>query len=109
MRQYSVFYQICPWIKEKREKLRYEIEHIDFQRGATKTIIKVIVINFIVVAACALMWFVGVLVLVGYSVVLFVLIDKYYKKMEANYRALLRGVSKIAEGDLETEITEDLA
>lgn len=108
VRQYSFFYQIFPWIKKQWEKFRHEMEHIDFQKGATKTIVKIVVINFIVLSVCSMMWFFGVVALVVYSVVLFCLIDNYYKKIEFHYRALLRGVNKIAEGDLETEITEDL-
>lgn len=108
IRQYSLFYQIFPWMKRKWNKFKHEVEHIDFQKGSIKTIIKVVVIHFIVIAVCSSLWFFGILALIIYSIVLFILIHNYYCKIEFHYQALLRGVNKIAEGDLDTEITEDL-
>lgn len=108
IKQYSFVYQIFPWLKKQWNKFKYEVEHIDFQKGSTKTIIKIVAINFVVLAIISSLWFFGVFVLIIYSVILFIFIDNYYRKVEFHYKALLRGVNKIAEGDLETEIPEDL-
>lgn len=108
VRQYSFFYQIIPWLKKLWNRFKYEIEHIDFSRKSRKTIIKMVVINFVILAICSSMWFFGIIALVGYSVVIFFVIENYYSKIEFNYQALLRGVNQIAEGDLDTEIQEDL-
>ena len=58
--------------------------------------------------ACSMMWFFRhrradrVL----HLCVLF--IKKYYDRIGRDYQALLRSVSRMADGDLDTEITEDL-
>lgn len=108
IREYSFFYQIFPWIKKQWDKLKHEAAHIDFSEASIKTIVKIVVINFIVLTCCSFLWFFGILALVVYSLVLFFVIENYYSKARVNYQALLRGVNRIAEGDLDTEITEDL-
>lgn len=108
IKEYSFFYQIFPWLKKQWEKFKYEIEHIDFSNKSIKTIVKLVAINFVVLALCSTFWFFGILMLVIYSVVLFFIIENYYSKVQFYYQALLRGVNRMAEGDLDTEMTEDL-
>lgn len=108
VREYSFLYQIFPYVKKHWSKLREETEHIDFSNKSVKTIVKLVILNFIVLAAVSMMWFFGIFALVVYSVVLFILLENYYRKIQFHYKALLRGVSRIAEGDLDAEITEDL-
>lgn len=108
VREYSFLYQVFPYVKKQWNKLRQETEHIDFSDRSVKTILKLVILNFIVLAAVSVMWFFGIFALVIYSVVLFILLENYYRKMQFHYKALLRGVGRIAEGDLDTEITEDL-
>ena len=108
VREYSFLYQIFPYVKKHWSKLREETEHIDFSNKSVKTIVKLVILNFIVLAAVSILWFFGIFALVVYSVVLFILLENYYRKIQFHYKALLRGVSRIAEGDLDAEITEDL-
>ena len=108
VREYSFLYQIFPYVKKHWSKLREETEHIDFSNKSIKTIVKLVILNFIVLAAVSILWFFGIFALVVYSVVLFILLENYYRKIQFHYKALLRGVSRIAEGDLDAEITEDL-
>lgn len=108
VREYSFLYQIFPYVKKHWSKLREETEHIDFSNKSVKTIVKLVILNFIVLAAISILWFFGIFALVVYSVVLFILLENYYRKIQFHYKTLLRGVSRIAEGDLDAEITEDL-
>lgn len=108
IKEYSFIYQIFPWLKKKWEQLKDEVRHIDFSEKSTKTIVKVVAINFIVLSVCSVMWFFGIGALLIYSVILFFLIKKYYDRAGRDYQALLRAVNRMAEGDLDTEITEDL-
>ena len=54
------------------------------------------------------MWMFGIVGLVIYSLVLFYLMKKYYDRIKKDYDVLMRGVQRIAEGDLDTMITEDI-
>lgn len=108
VRQYSFIYQIFPWVKGKWEALRDEWRHLDFSEKGMKTICKAVIINLLVLVVITCFWFVGIWFLIAYSVVLFYLLQNYYCRVKKDYQTLLQSVRKIAEGDLETEITEDI-
>jgi len=108
IRQYSLIYQIFPWLKKQWNRLLQEAQHIDFSEKTTKTILKIVLLNFAVLAVLSCLWFFGIFLLIGYSAVLFYLMKKYCDKIGKDYQTLLRGVNRIAEGDLNTVITEDL-
>ena len=108
VKQYSVIYQIFPWIRKKWNQFTDEVNHIDFSDKTTKTILKIVGINFLVLAVLMCMWMFGIIGLVIYSLVLFYLMKKYYDRIKKDYDVLMRGVQRIAEGDLDTMITEDI-
>lgn len=108
VRQYSFFYQIFPWLKNKWKQLVNEIRHIDFSEKSVKTIVKIVVINFFILAVISCFWFFGIGALIGYSIAVFFLIKNYYDKAGRDYQALLRRVSQIADGNLDVEIAGDL-
>lgn len=108
IRQYSLIYQIYPWLKEKWKKLVYEVNHIDFKEKSTKTMVKLVVINFVVLLVISMMWFFGIWALIVYSALLFYFMNRYYDRIRKDYDTLLRATSKIADGDLESEIVEDM-
>ena len=108
VKQYSVIYQIFPWIRKKWNQFTDEVNHIDFSDKTTKTILKIVVINFLILAVLMCMWMFGIVGLIIYSLVLFYLLKKYYDRIRKDYNVLMRGVQRIAEGDLDTVITEDI-
>ena len=108
VKQYSIIYQIFPWIRKKWNAFADEVSHIDFSDKTTKTILKLVVINFLILAVLMCMWMFGIVGLIIYSFVLFYLLKKYYDRIRKDYNVLMRGVQRIAEGDLDTVITEDI-
>lgn len=106
--RYSLIYQIFPWVKSTWKKFVDEMEHLDFHAKSTKTIIKIVVANFLVLAVLMCMWMFGIIGLIVYSIVLFFLLKRYYNKISTNYEILMKGTSRIADGDLDTVITEDI-
>ncbi len=108
IRQYSFFYQIFPWTKKKWKQFMEEVHHIDFKQKSTKTILKIVLVNFAILAVLMCMWMFGIVGLVIYSIVLFYLLRKYYDKIANDYCILMNATSRIANGDLNTAITEDI-
>lgn len=108
IRQYSLIYQIFPWLKKQWERFSEEVRHVDFSEKTTKTILKIVLVNFAVLAVLSFLWFWGIFFLSVYSAVLFYLLKRYCDRIGKDYQTLLRGVNRIAEGDLNTVITEDL-
>lgn len=108
IRQYSLIYQIFPWMKGKWQKFKNEVNHIDFEEKSTKTILKIVIVNFVILAILMCMWMFGLFGLIVYSIVLFYLLRKYYNKIAGDYRTLMNVTSRIANGDLNTVILEDI-
>lgn len=108
VREHSFFYQIFPWIRKKYEQFVDEVNHIDFGKKSTKTILKIVIVNFLVLAVCACMWMFGIAVLILYSIGLFYLLKRYYDKAAKDYNVLMKAMSRIANGELDTEIKEDI-
>ncbi|MBO5523455.1 MAG: sensor histidine kinase, partial [Roseburia sp.] len=108
IRQYSFIYQIFPWLKKQWERFSAEVQHIDFSEKTTKTILKIVLLNLAVLSVLSCFWVFGIFLLIIYSAALFYLMKRYCDKIGKNYQTLLWGVNRIAEGDLNTVITEDL-
>ena len=67
-----------------------------------------LIINFIVLSGISIIWFFGIFAAAVYNGILFVLIRKYYDRIRDNYSNLLNVTNKIADGNLDVEISEDL-
>lgn len=108
IRQYSFLYQIFPTMKKWWEKFKDETAHVNFAEKNTKTIIKIVVVNGIAITILTCFWFVGTFGVIIYSLILFWILMKYYEKISKDYKVLMKATNRIAEGDLDTEITEDI-
>ena len=80
----------------------------DWESRSTKIIGKAVIGNFVILTLISCLWFWGIGALVIYSIVLFILLRKYWGEMQVKYRTLLNGINEIAEGNLDVEIKEDL-
>ncbi|NLZ33453.1 MAG: HAMP domain-containing histidine kinase [Clostridiales bacterium] len=94
-------------IKKSREGLD-NFASIDFKEEGNKYILKLVGINFIIVSICCLLWVAGIFAAIVYSIVLFFILRKYLFELKDKYSILLNATNKIAEGNLDIEITEDL-
>ncbi len=96
------------YVAKKIEDGMDYLSHIDLSDRSNKVIIKVLIINFIVLSGISIIWFFGIFASAVYNVILFVLIRKYYDRVRDNYINLLNATNKIADGNLDVEISEDL-
>ena len=99
---------IFKWGKEKADKLYRSFEEIDLRDEHNKFILKLVGINFVILIICCSLWFFGILGLIIYSVILFLILRKYFNDLKEKYKILLKATNEIAEGNLEVEINEDL-
>lgn len=108
IREYSFFYQIFPWMKKHWKKFLYEIDHINFTSKSTKTIMKIVIVNAILVSVLTFMWVAGIVGVIIYSVLLFFILKHYYDKIAVDYSKVMEITNRMADGDLDTEIEADL-
>ena len=85
-----------------------EITKVDLREKNNKLIIKLLAINAVILLVITSIWFFGIPVVILYSVILFFIIRKYVDKISEKYSKLREATSKIAEGNLDVKIEEDL-
>ncbi len=100
--------RICGHAKQKIQKLYFAVAHFDVTRDAHKLILKIVLINALVLFVIGSLWFGGFGIAVIYSVLLYFVLRKYVSDLQKKYGVLLKSINKIAEGELNVEITEDL-
>lgn len=81
--------------------------HFDFTDKTNKMILKVVIMNFVVLFIITFFWVFGIGVLIAYSIILFLFLRKYLDQVQEQYKSVLRTTSRLAAGDLDTEISED--
>lgn len=84
------------------------LTEVDLTKKNNKAILKVILINAAIVSLFCFAWFFGIIGVVIYSVVIFILIRKYADGISEKYKILTDATKRIAEGNLEVKIEEDL-
>lgn len=85
-----------------------QVEKIDLRERSTKTLIRIVGINFVLLTVFCSLWFFGIFGLIVYSAVLYLILRRLYDRMQEKYKILLRATNELAEGNLDVEITEDL-
>lgn len=111
LKERSIIAKFIYWFtdgcRKRKEHFQEEILHVDLGESAEKTIRKLVIINFIFLAAVCCMWMFGWMALMLYSIVLYFALKKYIQKIQEQYQKLFQATSSIAEGNLQTEFEED--
>lgn len=96
------------WVKNKIKKWFQAFRKIDIKDPVDKTIVKILVVNFIILTILCSIWVMGIVGLIIYTIVLFIIMKKYLTKLKSEYMVLQNTASRMAEGDLEIIREEDL-
>ena len=111
IRERSLIVRFCSWFlggcRAKRDKLRTELLHADLGEKADGILKKLLLINYIVLAVISFTWAFGWVLLIVYSIVLYIGIKKYIGSLQEQYEKLLKATESIAEGNLNTALNED--
>lgn len=109
---YRVFFFLkdrgFPILQRKISEVYQEVLHLDVTKNANKMILKVVLLNALVLFGISSLWFGGVGIAVVYSVILYFILRKYVSDLQKKYGILLGAINRIAEGDLNVVISEDL-
>lgn len=93
--------------RRRLEEFKKEILHVDLGGETEKTIRKLLLLNFIILAVACSMWMFGYMAIVVYTVILYFLLKKYINKIQGQYRQLFIATRSIADGNLQTEFSND--
>ncbi len=90
------------------DRLYRSFDDLDFGDKNNKAILKLVFINFALLAVISCMWFAGIIALIVYSIILYFILQKYFNDLKGKYACLLKATNQMAQGKLDVEITEDL-
>ena len=119
---------IFRWIRIQCVKFFKRLSRIDLREKRNKSILVVVLVNFVIIAgACSLlffvayvtawyamddfyviMWILTMLTLVVYSVALYIFLYNYSEKLYKQYNSVLNATNQMAEGNLKISLEEEL-
>lgn len=108
IKQNSLIYKIILIILKGNKRLLGYLKDINLKEANTKKLLILLGINFLILSVMSSIWFLGILGALIYTVFLFIKIRKYYTDISNKYTTLLAAANKIAEGNLDMTIEEDL-
>ena len=100
--------RILRWMKQKFMALYKYVTAIDVHEKTNKSIVKIVIANFVILTILCCMWFFGVAGLVIYSVALYVILRKEGEKIQRQYDSILHATKQMADGDLKISLEEEL-
>lgn len=103
-----LIYRFWPWITKWCRRIYQGLLHIDLRDNASRVLLKLVLINFIILGFISLLWYWGLAALIIYSVILFLLLRKYVRKIQDQYQLLLQATNELAQGNLNGTVPEDL-
>lgn len=108
MKEKSLVVKILRWIGQKFHRFSHYLKSIDLRKKTDKKLLVILGLNFLIIVIMCSMWFIGIIVAIVYSSVLFIYVKKYIEDLQRKYKKLLEATNEIAKGNLEVSIEEDL-
>ena len=104
----SIIFILSRTMKNCIKKIFRSISSVDFNDKLDRGIFKLVFVNFIVLSAISIIWEFGIGAAAIYSIVVFILLRNYIIDLKKKYKILLDATNRIAEGNLNIDINEDL-
>ncbi len=104
----SLTYKILSGVFRVNKRLYGYIRNIDLKEKNTKKLVMILGINFLILSIMSCMWVLGIIVAIIYTAILFQVIRKNYNDVSNKYNKLFEATNKIAEGNLDVTIEENL-
>ncbi len=108
LKEKTITGRLIIWLIKKTKLLFSSLAEINLTDSSNKAIIKILAVNFVILVLLCSIWLFGIAALIVYTIILFFVLRKYLDDIKKKYAVLLHGVSKIAEGNLDVKIEEDL-
>lgn len=96
------------WIWHQCKRFVHFMTDIDISKRMHNSIIKIVLLNFLLVAAMCCGWLVGIGAAVIYSVVIYLILRKKGKTIQTQYNSILHATEQMAEGELKITLQEEL-
>ena len=100
--------RIIRWMGRKLRRAYHGVVDIEVTKGLKSVIVKMVLVNFVIIALLCCGWFFGILGAMVYSIGVYCIFSKNGQKLQGHYDNLLHATRQMAEGELRIELREDL-
>ena len=101
------WHKVYSSVKRAFRSFYTELVRYDIGTDANRIILKVLGVNFFILLLICCFWFAGIFGLIVYTVIVYFILKRYVMGIQEKYRKLLRATSSIAQGNLDTALSED--
>jgi signal transduction histidine kinase len=108
LRKKSLIVGFFPMMKRKIVQFYDNLQHIDLNQDARKTVFKLVIINGAILMVISTVWVAGYIPAIVYSFILYYILKKYFSDVQKKYGILSEAINEIAKGNLNVTIQEDL-
>ncbi len=100
-------YRKCCQVKRPFDEFfarwKRELEETDLEKNNKRFLKILVIVQFVAVSFCCCCWFFGILILIVYSYLLYILLKLYIGRMQKHYNSLLQATNAIAQGNFDND------
>lgn len=104
---YRLFRRWRILVRRKKARFNRAFEQMDLERDMNIPLLKLIAVNYLIIALLSVFWILGVFPLAAYSVWLYFFLQKRIRIVQEKYACLLDATRSLADGNLQTEFGGD--
>lgn len=110
-RKRCLVYRLFRWARilicRKKARINREFEHMDLEQDMNLPLMKLLAVNYLILALISVFWIFALLPLGIYTVWLYFFLKKRIRTVQEKYSLLLDATHSLAEGNLQTAFTGD--
>ena len=96
------------WVIRKSKSLITTILNFDLNEQDNQTILKIVLVNFIIITIISYFFVYGLMFSLLYSIILFMILKNKFMSIKKEYTTLLEATSELSKGNFDIQIPEDL-
>jgi len=107
LKEKTLVWRLARWIKREVVRFFDHVARMAFDARNHRTLVKVLLVNFVVVSLLCCCWFFGIIGAVIYTIAAFIISIRFLDRIKAEYDMVARAVRDMAEGHLNTDMSDD--
>lgn len=104
---YRLFRRVRIMIRRKRTQINREFEHMDLEQDMSIPLLKLLTINYLILAFVSVFWILALVPLALYTFWLYFFLRKRIRLVQEKYGLLVEATRSLADGNLQTVFTGD--
>lgn len=108
VKRYFIENTVIYWIYHCCIEIFHRIIQFDLNDNINKTVLKIVLFNFVIIALIISVFEYGFIFALLYSVIIFVILKKKFEDIQQDYEVLLHSTQQLSTGNFNVDINEDI-